>query len=123
MTPFQSAVEAQQRAINLLSGMGGYDGTVAALIGPDALQSLLLAQPREYDAESIKSAPEGVYCTGSKFNDGRIAWWGYRDCIPKAYLELRISSWAARYPGIDLVFFGPVTQPPKRVLKPESELA
>ncbi len=37
----ERAVEAQQRAINLLSGMGGYDGTVAALIGPNRLAAAL----------------------------------------------------------------------------------
>ncbi len=75
MTNIQSAVEAQQRAINLLSGMGGYDGTVAALIGPETLQTMLEAVPKVWTAETIKDAPEGDYRVEYTGYDGESGGW------------------------------------------------
>lgn len=91
------AVEAQRIMQNIAENSGRFSARYFKeyAISPEALRALLEAQPREWDAETIKDAPEGWYLSAdAPFYDKEAA-------------KQRLG----RHPSAYTKFFGPIPHP------------
>ncbi len=102
MTPLQSAVEAQGRAIGVVQFH--HPELAEQMLTPEALQAMLEAVPKVWTAETIGEAPNGLYqgALGGEWLEGYETkeWWVNR-------LTRKIAPWPN-----GTLFFGPIPVPP-----------